>query len=112
MNLRTIEYKARFEIEGHQEPLVGSRAISLIPGTLRVTRGRRFDPRGRFRTHWFIEGPRVLKDGTVSHRSTHYRFGDFERASDLDGLRREGHEELANLIRAAIALLPDAEGIE
>ncbi|AET09900.1 hypothetical protein GoPhGRU1p59 [Gordonia phage GRU1] len=115
MKLHTIEFKSRFRVENHREQIVGARAISLVPEHLSISRSRRFHGLrgiGKFHTHWFLEGPRVLKDGTVSDRSTHYRFGDFERASDLDGLRHEGHSELADLIQAAVELLPDAGEIE
>lgn len=113
MNMHTVYAELIFRVDGHPA-IVGERGISIVPERVRVARSWRFigrDGRGNEEayTSWSIRGARVLKSGIVSHKSEHWRFGS---PDDLDQLRQEGHSDLANRIRGAIALLPTAEGIE
>ncbi|UTN91435.1 hypothetical protein SEA_OUTIS_72 [Gordonia phage Outis] len=114
MKMHTVTAEVVFRVEGHAA-IVGERAISIVPERVRVARSWRFigrDGRGMNEeayTSWSIRGARVLKSGIVSHKSEHWRFGS---PDDLDQLRQEGHSDLANRIRGAIALLPTAGGIE
>ncbi|QRI45313.1 hypothetical protein SEA_ENNEA_78 [Gordonia phage Ennea] len=113
MKMHTLTTEIIFRVEGHSA-IVGERAISIVPERVRVTRSWRYigyDGRGNEEayTSWSIRGARVLKSGIASHKSEHWRFGNLD---DLDQLRQEGHLDLANRIRGAIALLPTVGSIE
>ncbi|QXN74456.1 hypothetical protein SEA_FLOAT294_73 [Gordonia phage Float294] len=114
MNMHTVKAELIFRVEGHPA-IVGERGISLVPEQVSVRRAWRYigyAGRGNEEayTSWSIRGARVLKSGIVSHKSEHWRFGS--PGDDLDQLRQEGHSDLANRIRGAIALLPTAGSIE